>query len=351
MKIEIDYPAEISPTELDRRLARGWFRSGPVIFRAALLHVDDRLRQLVHLRVRLDLDDPSRSRRRLLRRNRDRFRCTVGPAQIDEERIALYEQTRERFIGLVPSDLAGLALGELPGVFDTREVCVFDGDALVAVSYFDLGKRSVASILGLHDPRYARHSLGIYTMLEEMDFARQTGARWYYPGYVIPDLPGFDYKLRLGPTQYLDRRGRWRARVHPPTNTPDADRATRRLNEVQAALGSRGVPFEHRIYPAFWLGHTQLSDRACLRGMWHLRCSSPKDDGSRLVVEHLPDDDLFVAARVRAMPGVDAFEAVEPNLDMEVRCERRVLLYDDTLCSTSSAQEVADAVVTARATG
>lgn len=346
MKIEIEYPSELSATELDRRLAQGWFRSGPVIFRAPVLHVDEHLRQLVHLRVRLDLDDPSRTRRRLLRRNRERFRCTVGKAQVDDARRDLYLQTRKRFIGLVPRDLEVLALGELPGVFDTREVCVYDGDGLVAVSYFDVGRRAVAGILGLHDPRFARHSLGIYTMLEEMAFARQLGARWYYPGYVIPDLPGFDYKLRLGPTQYRNDEGRWRTRVHPPSGTPDADHATARMRSMKTALGVRGVPADPRVYPAFWLGHTQLTDKPCLAGMWHLRCSPPDEPG-HLVVEHLPDSDVFIAAWVHAMPLVDAFEAVEDDPEMEERCERRVLLYKKLLLRSDDVEQIADVVAEA----
>ncbi len=350
MKLEIDYPEEISPQELDRRLARGWFRSGPVIFAGSVLHVDDQIRQLVHLRVRLDLPDPSRSRRRLLRRNRARYRCTVGPARVDAARERLYALTSERFLGLVPKELHGLALGEIPGVFDTREVCVFDGDTLVAVSYFDLGSRSVASILGLHDPGHARHSLGIYTMLEEMEYARSRGARWYYPGYVIPDLPGFDYKLRLGPTQFLDPDGRWRARAHPPLDSPDARRATARVQALQDALSARGVAYRHRIYPAFWLGHTALGDPRCLKGMSHLACDGSGTAGEHLVAEHLPDEDLFVAAWVSAMPDVDALEAVVPTADTEQRYERRVLLYERTLARSPFEHDIADIVRAACAT-
>ena len=42
-----------------------------------------------------------------------------------------------------------LSAGFAGTVFDTREVCVYDGDRLIAVSYFDLGEQSMASLLGL----------------------------------------------------------------------------------------------------------------------------------------------------------------------------------------------------------
>lgn len=342
MSLEVELPTQLSPVELDRKLARGFFRSGPILFRASFLHPDEVLRELVHLRVKIDVETRSRSRARLLRRNRTRFRTTIRPAQVDDEHRRLYRQTRERFMGFVASELDVVAVGEYPKVFDTREVCVWDGDHLVAVSYFDIGKRAVASILGLHDPAYARHSLGIYTMLEEMAFARERGARWYYPGYVIPGLPGFDYKLRLGPTQFMDGRGRWRERVRPPTTTRAADYASECMNTMQAALSAQKIPTERRIYPAFWLGHVRASRQRFARGMWHLRCSDVR--GRRFVVEHLPHEDSFIAAEVRAVQGLDAFELFEPNPAIEVHCECVALTYINLIEEHRSIEVVVQAL-------
>ena len=353
MPLEVELPTHLSPVELDRKLARGFFRSGPILFRADFLHPDEVLRELVHLRVRLDVESQSKSRARLLRRNRARFRTTIRDARVDDERNRLYRQTRERFLGFVASELDVIVLGEYPGVFDTREVCVWDGDHLAAVGYFDMGRRAVASILGLHDPAYARHSLGIYTMLEEMEFAREQGARWYYPGYVIPGLPGFDYKLRLGPVQFLDGQGQWRERLQAPKATPAADYAVSRLSAMEAALEARRIPTQRRLYPAFWLGHVRISGLPFARGMWHLRCSDIR--GRRFVVEHLPHEDSFIAAEVRTVPDLDAFELFEANPAMEVHCERSALTYVEVIKEHSSielvVQTLIDHVQTKRASG
>lgn len=343
MNLEVDLPRSLSPAELDRRLARGFFRSGPILFRARLLHPDNELRELIHLRVRLDVDPPSKSRRRVLRRNRARFRTTVEPAYVTPDHQRLYDLSRRRFVGFVAEDLDVLALGEWSDVFDTRQVCVYDGDRLVAVSYFDLGKRSVASILGLHDPGYSKMSLGIYTMLEEMRFARERGARWYYPGYIIPGLAGFEYKTRLGAIQYLAPNGRWRDRSRPPQPSGAVAAATGRIEAMAAALEAQGVPCERKVYPAFWLGYLRTGH---LLGSWHLRCS--RTDGRRLVVEHVPDEDRFVAAWVRAVPELDAFELFVPNEVMEATCERSALRYVDVIAQGREIGPVARAV--ARAT-
>jgi arginine-tRNA-protein transferase len=95
-------------------------------------------------------------------------------------------------------------------VYNTYEFTVYDGAKLVAVSYFDLGEDSIASILGFYDPEYKAHSLGLYTMLMEVEYGKIQGFKYFYPGYVVPGYDRFEYKLRIGPVDYYDlRSGDW----------------------------------------------------------------------------------------------------------------------------------------------
>ena len=89
-------------------------------------------------------------------------------------------------------------------IFDTRQIEVFDGDELVAFSFFDIGKTSAASIQGVYATDYAKHSLGFYTMLLEISYCMEKGMDFYYPGYVVPGYDRFDYKLRIGDCQFFD---------------------------------------------------------------------------------------------------------------------------------------------------
>lgn len=344
LKVQVEVPRTISKPALDRRLAKGWFRSGSVLFRAPLLHVDQELRELVHLRVRLESPPNSKSRRRLLKRNRERFRTVIGPARIDDERRRLYRLTLPRFVGFVVTDLEQVALGALPGVFDTREVRVYDGDKLVALSYFDLGHRSAASILGLHDPAYKKHGLGIYTMLEEMAFAREQGARWYYPGYTVPGVSGFDYKHRLGHVQYFDGDARWRRRAQPPVESDAVEYANDRMRALEAAIAGQGLDYERKIYPAFWLGRLPEADAPYLRAMWHVRCGPTADDGAFMVAEYVTDDDVFVVSRVAPITLMDLFDQMEPNPELQALCESRLLAYRNTVSIDQRAADAAFAL-------
>ena len=331
LKVAVDIPDELEPAELDKLLHRGWFRSGPLLYRAPLLPIDHRLRELVHLRLRLDGEVP-KNRRRLLKRNRERFRTVFGPATLDNARRRLYRRMRPRFVGFVMRDLDGLGMTHPP--FDTREVAVYDGDKLIAIGWFDLGRRAAAGLLGMHDPAYAKHGLGIYTMLEEMAYARSHSARWYYPGYVVPGVPAFDYKLGLGQAQFLRPDGRWRQLARAPSSTPIATRAHAEMEALEAALARAGFATERRVYPSMWLGWVDDQPAPYLRGMWHLSIHAP--GLPELVVEHLPTRQAFVAATVRHETSINPFEDVLPASVMKDTYELRVLAYETILARTRS---------------
>ena len=58
--------------------------------------------------------------------------------------------------------------------------------------------------MGLYDPDYAQYSLGIYTMLCEIQYGIEQRKKYYYPGYVVPGYKKFDYKLRVGTMEFYD---------------------------------------------------------------------------------------------------------------------------------------------------
>ena len=338
---EVEIPDAISAATLDRRMAEGWFRTGPVFFRADMICLEESIQGLVHVRLPLTDDAPSRSRRRLLRRNRERFRVEVGPAQVDSARRHLYEATKPRFMSFVSSDVEPLVLGDGREVFDTRECAVYDADRLVAVSYFDVGAESVASQLALHDPEYARDSLGFYTLLEEIEYSREIGARFFYPGYVIPGIPSFDYKLRIGAVQYLEG-SRWRRRAEAPRRVPGADRYARRIRALERALTREGVEFQARFYPAFWIGYLRWTDSVpFLCGMIHLRLRTADERGGLLLIEYSPDEAEFLLCRARVAEEIDVMEGYDAPGSHAKAYELRALYRQVELFRNASAREVA----------
>ena len=344
---DVHIPLHRSQVDLDRKLRGGWFRSGPILLRADRGCIDEGLYGLVHVRLPIDDRSPSRSRRRLLRRNRERFRIEIGPARIDAARERLYQAMKPRFMGFVSTELEPLVHGVLRHIFDTREVAIHDGDRLVAVSYFDVGRASLSSQLGLYDPAYRRFGLGIQTLLEEIEFGRSEGLRWLYPGYVVPGLPGFEYKLSVGPFQVLGADGRWRERRRPPKRVEAVERLRVRLDALDAAFRAEGVAFRRRFYPACWLGSDladEIPERGHLRAIVHHRCGRRRRGRGPLVVEVSDADHRFVVARTRVDPSQDLMEGLDRFEDPDGLYELRALTYHQVLTRAETAREAARAV-------
>ena len=250
---EKHHPEVLPPSLLDAYLERGWYRMGQSIFTTHFLSFHDSI--LSAIWTRLDLHGYSfrKRQRKLLRRNAAQFTCIVRPAIIDESREALFQRYRAHF----PADLAPcleeyLLEGHSSSIFDTREVSIYAGNRLVGLSYFDIGVESAESIIGIYDPDYQSFSLGYYSMLLEIEYCQNEGLRYYYPGYVVPGNPRFDYKLRIGPVEYYDLHLHdWRPHEQLNAGKIPLVEMTARLREIQQIILDDGIDMPLLYNPLF----------------------------------------------------------------------------------------------------
>ena len=207
-------PFVLSPASLDWYLNKGWYRMGASIFTTHFLYFGGQPYSAVWIRQNLENFGFSKSQRKLMRRNAKLFDVSWGPRRVDEERNELYARYAADFDGrLSPTISDSLEVYDgRTNPFNTWETTIRDrvSGQLVGFSYFDLGEETVASILGVYDPKLKSFSLGYYTMLLELQYCMEQQLRYYYPGYVVPGYQRFDYKLRMGPSDYYDlASGKW----------------------------------------------------------------------------------------------------------------------------------------------
>ena len=60
-------------------------------------------------------------------------------------------------------------------------------------------------------PEETQRSLGILTMLLEIDFALRSGKKFYYHGYAYEGNSFYDYKKRFSGLERYDWRGNWKS--------------------------------------------------------------------------------------------------------------------------------------------
>lgn len=253
MTTEREYPVFIIPEEMDDYLNKGWYRMGQAIFTCHFLWFGEKLYSSLWLRLPLKGFQFSKSQRKLFRRNGKQFSYIIRPAQLTYSKDKLYNRYRQHFNGRLAYTLReSLQDGSDKNIYNTQEVCIYDGDQLIAFSFFDLGKQNIASILGIYDPDYQSFSLGYYTMLLEITYGLDNGFQYYYPGYVVPGYERFDYKKRIGPVQYYNPiHQNWQIfnKVNPPL-TP-LEKIEEKLDLLLLELEAHDIPVKKCQYPLF----------------------------------------------------------------------------------------------------
>lgn len=186
---------------LDEFLKKGWYRMNNYLFTVHCMFFDNMVSSVLWLRLPLRNYKKSKSLRQIYNRVHANFKVEIRRATYSKSQKVLY---KKYVIDL--KQRSGSFASYVGNRFDTYEVNVYDGDLLIAFSYFDLGQNSIASILGVFHPHYQKYSLGIFTMLAEVEYGIKNGFDYYYPGYVVLKNPIFNYKLRIKPMEFY----------HPP---------------------------------------------------------------------------------------------------------------------------------------
>ncbi|MBX3187144.1 MAG: arginyltransferase [Labilithrix sp.] len=205
-QLEVRVQVDVSPTELEAMLVRGWRRFGPVYFRPACATCGE----CVTLRIDAAAFTPSKSQRRALR-NAARLTRTIGAPIVDDERLALYARwhaQREVARGWEPSELdpERYALDFAFPHPAVREVAFRDPAAdgrLVGLGICDETPRSLSAVYFFWDPEHAPPSLGVAHVVALALDARARGLPHVYLGYRVLACPSLAYKARYGPHQLL----------------------------------------------------------------------------------------------------------------------------------------------------
>lgn len=336
------------PQLLDRYLARGWFRMGQTIFTCHFLNFKNNLYTAIWTRLDLQGYTFRKSLRKIINRNNQRFKTVFRKAVFDQDKERLYRIHRSRFEGYVTRTLRESLQGDArTNIYNTYEFCVYDEDQLVATSFFDLGKNSVASIMGLFDPDYGSYSLGFYTMLMEIHFAQEHQMDFYYPGYVVPGYKRFDYKLRIGGVEFFDARSNeWL-----PYNQLSEEHLFSRvlqnkLSELNHFLLDYNFPIKLTLYPLYDKKLFGVADDNFIRSPLFLNIYPDNPNAFQLIVEYNLFEQVYQIKEVFRLD--DAYVMIQKlfeDYDKETSClnflmEEHLLLETnnyDTLAKVLSA--------------
>ena len=202
------HASEISPEVLDVLLADGWRHFGRYFYRYNYGIYHNELRRVLPLRIRVSDFELSKSQRRTIRQNHD-LQVEIRDLTITQEIESLFHRHKLRFRSGIPDSIYDFLARDGESPTDCRSVIVRQNGDLVAASFFDIGHDSLSSVYGLFEPELASRRLGIFTMLKEIEHARETGKSLLYHGYAYEGESFYDYKKRFNALEVFDWNESW----------------------------------------------------------------------------------------------------------------------------------------------
>jgi arginine-tRNA-protein transferase len=164
----------------------------------------------VSVRVLVQEFAPTRSQRRVLRKNQD-VRAVRQPVFVTADHLDLFNRYHrfmahhrgwQRDLITRESYLESFALG---GDNVAWQWMFYQHDRLAGVALMDEGDESISLVYCFYDPDWRESSPGTFAILTQLEYARQNRMLYAYPGYWIATCPSMSYKSRFLPYERLKR--------------------------------------------------------------------------------------------------------------------------------------------------
>jgi len=189
-------------------LDNGFRRNGNVVYRP----VCQGCSECKVLRVPIASFQRSKAQRRVWNRLEGLIDVKVVRPTISREKLKMYHD----YLVFQHGDTDGAANPESYRAFlmdsclgsDTIETDYYINGKLAGVGILDRMKDALSSVYFYFHPDYARYSLGTYSILHEIELARNWKYTYYYLGYYIAGCAAMSYKSSFKPCEIKDTDGK-----------------------------------------------------------------------------------------------------------------------------------------------
>jgi leucyl-tRNA---protein transferase len=204
--------ASLSADAYQHYMDAGFRRSGRIVYQPVCAGC----RRCVPLRVPVARLVMSKSQRRVLRKNSD-LQVRAGRPEPSAEKWQLYERYQKQWHdGVQGGDPISFIEFLYQSPVETMEFEYRDGAGrLVGAGICDVSPKSISSVYFYFDPAERKRSLGTFSALYEMLWARELAIPYWYAGYWVDGCATMSYKSRFHPAEILCTDGHWRELQNP----------------------------------------------------------------------------------------------------------------------------------------
>jgi arginyl-tRNA--protein-N-Asp/Glu arginylyltransferase len=217
---------------------QGFRRSQNVLYRPSCAECS----ACISARIRVADFEPSRTQKRVMRRNGGLRRNATSP-WATEDQYALFRRyldTRHADGGMADMDIFEFAamIEETPirsRVIEYTRTGIGGELELAAVCLTDVLDDGLSMVYSFYDPSLPDQSLGTYVVLDHIRIAREAGLPYVYLGYWVPGSRKMGYKAKFSALE-IYKGGRWqdigdpaghKAELHPLSVDPIAEQVSR----------------------------------------------------------------------------------------------------------------------------
>lgn len=204
---QVAAPGGMVDTVVYSELVRAGFRrSGFHVYRPHC----DQCRACTPTRLRVEEFRPNRSQRRCLTRNAD-LTARLKPLDFAEEHYRLYRRyqaARHAGGGMDQDDREQYRSFLLQSRVDSALVEYRLAGEVVMLALVDRLMDGISAVYTFYEPGLEKRGLGVYSVLRQIEYAREMNLPYLYLGYWIADCRKMAYKRAYRPLELL-RHGQW----------------------------------------------------------------------------------------------------------------------------------------------
>lgn len=192
----------LTQAEFDQHMESGQRRSGPFMYRPAC----PSCRACEAIRVEAAKFEFNRTQRRVWQRGRERIEVTVVRPVFDAVRLELFNRHRqERDLARNEGDVSaeGYQMFLVESCCDTWEIDYTIDGRLAGVAICDRGAQSLSAVYCYYDPDFSQHSLGVFSVLMQVELCRSWELKYLYLGYYVAGCSHMSYKQSYKPHERL----------------------------------------------------------------------------------------------------------------------------------------------------
>lgn len=187
----------MNPALYEAMISSGFRRDGYFFYR----NLCPNCRSCIPIRIEVRKFKPSKSQRRVLRKNQDVI-ITRHPVAFDQECFLLYQKYCSQKHGSVKDEEDYMRfLIDSPVLTDI--VRYYVGKHLIGMGWIDILPNSLSSVYFAFDPDYSSRSPGVFSLLKEIELCRDLKREWLQLGFWIKECNKMSYKNQYRPFQLL----------------------------------------------------------------------------------------------------------------------------------------------------